>query len=239
MPKTSPERLAYAKKYREEHKEEIAAFQKEYREKNKDELKKSKKEYSDAHKKEKSEYDKKRAQLPAKYETYYEKFLPYYGEENLQRDPKNAELIQVRCKYCNKWFNPTNRQAHDRYVSITMGKCGDRELYCSSACKNACPIYRQQKFPKGFQENSSREVQPELRKMVFERDNWTCQKCGRSKEEFPKIVLHCHHIFPLNEDPIGSADLDNCETLCKECHQWKHMNIPGCSYNELQCNELL
>lgn len=124
MPKSTPERLAYAKKYREEHKEEIAAKLKVWRQKNKTKLQQTKKEYADKHKKEKAEYDKNHAQLPAKYDTYYEKLLPYYGEDNIQRDPYDSELIQVRCKTCKEFFNPTNRQAHDRYVSIMTGRGG-------------------------------------------------------------------------------------------------------------------
>ena len=23
--------------------------------------------------------------------------------------------------------------------------------------------------------------------------------------------------------------------LCKECHKWVHMNVPGCGYSELKC----
>ena len=183
--------------------------------------------------KQKKEYENQ----PAKYDTYYEKLHTF---DECQRDPKDPDLLQVRCKYCGNWFNPTMAEVRRRIQAITSGfanKRGEANLYCSDGCKRACPIYGQVKYPKGFKNNSSREVQPELRKMVLERDNWTCQKCGKSKEEHPDLELHCHHIFPLNEDPICSADIDNCETLCKECHNWIHMNVPGCGKHELRCSE--
>ena len=249
-------------RYYQKHKDEILRKQKEHYERNKDEILKRqrqyhadhkeeisvrRKSYTDSHKFEKSEYDKKRYQEKkeeikkrtrdranslAIYDSFAEKFQPYC---EIQRDPKNPELIQVRCKYCNNWFNPTVRQLEDRYDSIIGRTTAGNELYCSKSCKKACPIFGQILYPKDFKQNTSREVQPELRKMVLERDKWTCQKCGKSKEEFLELELHCHHKYPLNEDPIGSADMDNCITLCKECHKWIHMNIPGCGYAELKC----
>jgi len=75
--------------------------------------------------------------------------------------------------------------------------------------KNACPIFRMRRFPKGFYLGTSREVQPELRQLVLKRDNYTCQKCDKCNVE-----LHCHHITGVEQNPIESADVDNCITLC-------------------------
>jgi len=79
-------------------------------------------------------------------------------------------------------------------------------------------------------------VQPELRKLVLLRDNYTCQKCNTSKEDNPDLELHCHHIDPVINNPIESADIDNCITLCKLCHKEIHKTISGCGFNELKCN---
>ena len=66
--------------------------------------------------------------------------------------------------------------------------------------------------------------------MVFAIDNYTCQKCGSTKS------LHCHHLTGLRQNPLESADLDNCITLCKKCHKWAHTQ-KGCTYLELQCQD--
>jgi len=105
-------------------------------------------------------------------------------------------------------------------------------------CKALCPSFNQSVWPKGFKIND-REVQPELRELVLARDNYTCQHegCNKSLAEFPDLKLHCHHIFPINEDPVCSADIDNCIILCEECHKWVHMNVHECSYVELRCSK--
>jgi hypothetical protein len=48
-----------------------------------------------------------------------------------------------------------------------------------------------------------------------------------------KGTLHCHHIDPVINNPIESADVDVCITLCKSCHKEVH-NKPGCKYHELR-----
>ena len=84
------------------------------------------------------------------------------------------------------------------------------------------------KYPKGFKKSTSREVQPDLRKMVLARDNWECQMCGSDEE------LHCHHITGVEQNPIESADVANCITFCKTCHKKVHSE-KGCRYFELRC----
>jgi len=80
----------------------------------------------------------------------------------------------------------------------------------------------------------NREVQPELRQMVFERDNYTCQKCGVHKNDL-SCGLNCHHIEGIRWSPLESADVNQCITVCVECHKKIHQ-IPGCGYYEMKCN---
>jgi len=237
-----------------ENKEKISQRHKEYRDKNKDKTREyyernkdvilaQKKEYYEKNKEELSKKHKKYQYSPAKYDAWFEKISPYYEPDQIRRDPENPELIQIKCHLssCKNWVNPTYDQLSHRYKCI-LGESnqshGECHIYCSDECKNSCPTYGQHVWPKGFKVNG-REVQPELRKLVLERDNYTCQRegCGKSLAEFPDLVLHCHHKFPLNEDPVCSADIDNCITLCEECHKWVHQNVPGCGYAELRCSQ--
>jgi len=56
-------------------------------------------------------------------------------------------------------------------------------------------------------------------KAVRERDDFTCQKCGRRD---PGIVV-AHHIAPRGRRRDLKYELSNGVTLCEiPCHQWVH-----------------
>ncbi len=59
------------------------------------------------------------------------------------------------------------------------------------------------------------------RKAVFERDNYTCQKCGRRGGN-----LNADHVIPYYIDKTKTFDVNNGQTLCVLCHKsldtWGH-----------------
>ncbi len=242
MGKVSEEQKQKMREYYQNNKETVLKQQKEYRDANVEKIKKRSKKYREENKEILSE---KRKQ-PAKYDQFYDKISLYYGEDEIRRDPDNPDLIQVRCQNqnCREWFNPSINQLYNRLHSIYGIDGGSNYMYCSDECKKSCAVFGQREFPKGFlkskkKSNNGREVPAGLRELVFDRDKYTCQKCGKSITDFPDLILQCHHIKPINEDPILEADKDNCITLCDECHKWVHLNIPGCSYIELQCTKTI
>lgn len=145
------------------------------------------------------------------------------------------KLLQVKCIYCGQWFTPTITNVRNRIAALNRDVSGrtfgEGRFYCSDHCKKACPTFRMRKYHKGFKKGLSREVQPELRKMVFERDSYTCQHCGEIAKD---VQINCRHIYPVAIEPIESADIDNCITLCVECHKKAH-KLDGCNYHELWC----
>jgi len=161
--------------------------------------------------------------------------LVKYGYET-RRDPNKKAYVQIKCHYCNRWFTPSNHQIHNRLKAIYGETRGSSHIYCGTACRESCPTHGQISYPKDYKNKdsgSSREVQPQLRKMVLERDNWECQQCGKSKQTNKNLTLHCHHIDPVANNPIESADIDNCITLCKSCHKKAHQK-DGCGYSDLR-----
>jgi hypothetical protein len=148
--------------------------------------------------------------------------------EETRRNKDNPHILEVRCSYCGKWYPPKTMDVVNRKLKI------DRDLakfYCSDECKDLCPIFGQALYPKGHINNNKLptvEVSPELRKMVFLRDNYECQKCGSPNS------LECHHIQGKAQNPILANDVSNCITFCKECHLKIHQTIPGCSYYDLR-----
>lgn len=217
-----------SRKYYQEHRCEKLAYQEQYYLNHINELKVYKTLYNNS---------------PAKFDLFYEK-LKVYNE--CRQDPSNPDLLQVKChrSECPEWFNPTALQVINRLHALNADNTrthGESNLYCSDKCKELCPAFNQRIRLKTDKSNKdySRDDQPELRELVLARDNYTCQReeCGKSLAEYPDLKLICHHIFPLNEDPVGSADVDNCITVCVDCHKWIHTHIPGCSTAELRCSK--
>ena len=52
---------------------------------------------------------------------------------------------------------------------------------------------------------------------VFERDDYTCGKCGNRG-----AMLNAHHVKPFSQYPELRFDTDNGITLCRECHKKVH-----------------
>lgn len=143
---------------------------------------------------------------------------------------ENNTYIMTQCAYCGQWFTPTNSELREKLKFICKGG-GVANLYCNNTCKQACPTYKKYLYPAGYKINTSREVQPELRKLRLLHDNYECQICGKNQNE---VELHCHHIEGIYLNPIESADIDACITLCAEHHKQVH-KLPNCSYNDLRC----
>lgn len=55
------------------------------------------------------------------------------------------------------------------------------------------------------------------RKLVFEKDNYTCQKCFKKSEK-----LHAHHKKEFAKYPKLRFELSNGITLCIDCHRFIH-----------------
>jgi hypothetical protein len=157
-----------------------------------------------------------------KYDLYVSQLEPY---EACRKNSEDENILEVTCAYCGKWFIPTRSTVRNRVQGIAGHDT--HRFYCSKECKVECPLYGRKSTYKGTKSRGSREVQPELRQLVFARDKHECQKCGSVKS------LHCHHVDPVKTNPIESADIDVCITLCKSCHKWIHTQIKGCKYHEL------
>lgn len=161
------------------------------------------------------------------YNTYANKIS---FADKVRRNKDNPDILETACTYCNDWFISTRINISTRAKRINDDLS---RLYCSDKCKKECSIYWKTNTSKDYQLVTSREVQPELRQLVFERDNWTCQKCNLHKNKL-KVGLHCHHIKGIRWEPIESADKDKCITYCKNCHEETHQ-IPGCRKVDMKC----
>ena len=163
----------------------------------------------------------------------FDKFSKHLqGVEIIRRNKEDFNILEVKCAYCGKWFIPSLSSVYER-VRALKNIGGESRLYCSKKCKKECPSFYKSLYPKGFKPATSREVQPELRQMRFEVDNYTCQRCKKHQDQLV-VGLHCHHIEGIRWEPLESADIDKVITLCKDCHIEVHKQ-EGCGYNDMQC----
>jgi len=169
-----------------------------------------------------------------KYDTY----APHIEWcEEVRRNKEDKNVMEVRCFKCEEWFIPQLSNVRNRLQVLKGQMIGESHFYCSDNCKNSCYIYG--KKPETLIKEDAvkagrlpwlklnREVQPELRKLVLERDKYKCVKCGNIKN------LHCHHIYPVSTNPLESADVDNCVTYCIDCHKEAHKK-DGCRLEQLE-----
>jgi len=210
--------LEHNKKYYEKNKEQTLWTNKLYRKNNKNKIKINRQKYINSF-------------ISFNSNTKIRQEIELY-EEIKQSDDK---YLMCKCTYCGEWYKPTQLSLSHRLSAIngTSSTRGECRLYCSDGCKQNCPSYQQKLYYKDQIISTSREAQPELRQMVFARDNYTCQKCNVHKDDLD-VGIHCHHIEGILWEPLQSADIDMCITYCADCHKEVH-KIEGCTYQDLQC----
>lgn len=71
----------------------------------------------------------------------------------------------------------------------------------------------------------------QLREVIKERDNHTCQECGISTIDEPHLLLEIDHIIPLSKG--GKTSLDNLQTLCWKCNRRKSNKVNADTRQEL------
>jgi NUMOD3 motif len=156
--------------------------------------------------------------------------------EEVRRNKEDKNILEVKCTYCGKWFIPKMRKVQKRILSLKGKTNIENRFYCSYDCKNLCSVFNKTEKQYIKEQNGEinlddlkREVQPELRKMRLEIDEYKCIKCGSEEN------LHCHHIEGIRWNPLESADLDMVVMVCEKCHMEIH-KIPGCRYIDMQCS---
>ena len=135
--------------------------------------------------------------------------------------------ISAKRKYCSRECATAGLR---KQVSVECANCGDTviktpsliarvgRVYCGLPCARAHIRGENAAVWKGGVSNKLRRLRSsasfkEWRTAVFERDDYTCQDCGRRGAE-----LHPHHIKAFADYPKLRFDVSNGITLCLLCH---------------------
>jgi hypothetical protein len=127
------------------------------------------------------------------------------------RNPK--EMIE--CLYCGKEY-----WTYDKTRKYCSKKCSDKHHGELSSGVNS-HLWRGGKTSLNKLERS-RAKYNEWRNKVFQRDRYTCCKCGITGGHGKAVFLNAHHIKSFSEHPESRYDISNGITLCKNCHLLEH-----------------
>jgi hypothetical protein len=135
-------------------------------------------------------------------------------------------MITKKCETCGKEFK-------------TFQCLKDRSRFCSNKCmedwlSTALRGENHYNWKGGVSgerklEMSRREYM-EWRRLVFEHDHYTCQKCGDKRGH----NLQAHHIERWVDNHALRFDVNNGITLCRDCHKAAHRKV-----KEAKCPEIL
>jgi len=152
-----------------------------------------------------------------------------------------AERDRVKkiCQYCGKEFEITRYNNRIGKGQFCSRDCRNKNGYSEEHRQKIADSRTGEKHPNwkgGIALARTRywrsDEYQEWRTAVFERDDYTCQRClGRGG------YLHAHHIIPYCISPEERFNVDNGATLCKECHDYIHSKemITVHNYNPSIC----
>ena len=140
-----------------------------------------------------------------------------FPERSGVNNPRNTSIDKV-CLECGKGFIVKNYRK-------------DCAIFCSVKCKNE--HQDNGKTDTNYRIRRSTEFK-KWRELVYERDDWTCQKClGRGNK------LNPHHIENFSDNEEKRFDIDNGITLCECCHYEFHSKYGFMKNNKEQIVEFL
>ena len=141
------------------------------------------------------------------------------GEKEIQVHCKNHNCPNSKEK--NGWFTPTGSQLYGRMSAVERPSgFEEQHLYCSSNCKQECPLYNLKSDPYSAktQLNYTQEEYQLFREEVLNRSDNKCEYCDEE-------ATHVHHSRPQKLEPFFSLDPDYGISCCKKCHYEKgHKN---------------
>lgn len=172
-----------------------------------------------------NKYQTKKKKIKCKYcgkifETIRHRFCSracsakWMGEHTRGKDNPRYKRIELECKYCGEIFE----------VHLSRK---NKAKFCSKECRDKYQVGKNSPNWQNGNYICGRKYPPEfngkLRESIRNRDNYTCQLCGITEEEYIIIrgqVLSIHHI----NYNIENNNPENLITLCDQCNTRVNFN---------------
>ena len=122
---------------------------------------------------------------------------------------KPSAIKKGDCKFCSRscyFVWQKGRKRSSEFAQKCKGKDGSRN-----------PNWKGGVTPENKKMRDSDEIAA-WRQSVFDRDSYTCQRCGTKSAKGHYARIEAHHIKPFAKYPELRLDADNGITLCKKCH---------------------
>lgn len=163
-------------------------------------------------------------------------------------------------RYCSSYCNTVGRNILSRMSNLAYLQCGwcdklvvktkkkaniinNKRNFCSKNCHNLFMKY----IKHDFVHNKKRKYKDYgpywglIREQIRSEQNYKCNDCGITEEEYEK-QLSVHHIIPFSSfDTIEEANKrENLVGICENCHRKRHSgaNHPS-TYSDFGQNSLL
>lgn len=120
-------------------------------------------------------------------------------------------------------YSQQSRKIREKTVATCMSRYGVSnyvELFKGKFIKENSPVWKGGTKYNGIERATYEYVQ--WRKSVFQRDHYTCQKCGAKSKKGNAVTLNAHHILNWADNAPVRYDVENGITLCKDCHTLFH-----------------
>lgn len=145
----------------------------------------------------------------------------------------------VRCDFCSK--ERYKRPSSIRKYNFCNRLCQSNWLSENKSGENHhCYIKDRSLLKTPINQTIRNSVYMERwRKLVFDRDNYTCQLCGIRSGNGSAVILNAHHIKKFSNNENIRFDINNGITLCYNCHSsitWKEYDFEDIFVNMLNNN---
>ena len=177
----------------------------------------------------------------SKHEYVHSQFNLLKGEkENHEKRLSNRRTRRGRLRYRAARFGNRVSSKKEGWLAPTVKNKKDRHVDLISKFINVCPIStvvvetgqfdtsqmraieKGQKLEGVDYQQGLKFMKSSIREAVLQRDNYTCQCCGKGIKD--NIVLKIHH--NIHRHLGGSDSVDNLVTVCSGCHTSKN-HKPG------------